>query len=450
MAEVEFLYNGTKTIIQCKETDILSSIIQQFLLKSQKNIENIYFLYNGKVLNKNVSFSEEANNHDKQRKKMNIIVNDKDTNIEIDNNSYIKTKYVICRTCKGNINLSLDDFLISLKDCKNEHVIENMSLDDFEKTQYIDETKIICDNCKKVNKTITYKNQFFICYKCNMNLCPLCKNSHNKNHYISDYEDKDYTCSNHKDIYVSYCKDCKKDICTLCQKDHNKHNLISYGNIIPDTSGFEKDLKETKESIERYKKKIKTIITKLNILIEDLDKYYNIYENLLNNFDIRKRNYSIIQNINYIINYNNIHIKDLKKGIKTKLDEIIDIALYQKNGPILIFDDGNIIIHIVKKNLIIQYVDKEICFMTTELTDKDDVSKFELFINNVRHLNSDINQFYHLFKKDIKKYIDNFVNFLNKKGDSATSEMDMDEGKDFYCLITQKSIRQIYELNQIY
>jgi len=226
--------------------------------------------------------------------------------------------------------------------------------------------------------------------------------------------------------------------------------LISYGNIIPDTSKFEEDLEETKESIEIYKKKIKEIITKLNILIEDLDKYYNIYKNLLNNFDIRKRNYSIIQNINYIINYNNININKLNKGIKTKLDEIIDIALYKENGPVKIFDNGNIIINIVKKNLIFQYVDKEICFMTSELTDKNDISKFEFFIKDVRHLNSDINQFYHLFKKDRKKYIDNFVNFLNKKGDSASAEMDSDEGKNYYCLITQKSIRQIYELNKNY
>ena len=99
MAEAEFEYNGTKTIIQCNIEDKLSIIADKFLFKCKKNRDNVYFLYNGQILNENVNFNEISNNEDINRKKMNIIVYDRDDKDEkLENNkksSLIKSKYII-------------------------------------------------------------------------------------------------------------------------------------------------------------------------------------------------------------------------------------------------------------------------------------------------------------------------------------------------------------------
>ena len=404
MAEAEFEYNGTKTIIQCKLEDKLSIIVDNFLFKCKKNRDNVYFLYNGQILNENVNFNEISNNEDINRKKMNIIVYDRDDKDEkLENNkksSLIKSKYIICPKCK---------------------------------------------DCIK-----TFENKFFICLTCKMELCPLCKSSHYKSHYIVDYEEKDYICSAHNDIYVSYCKDCKKDICTLCLKEHNKHTVIAYGNILPDINKFTEELEKAKKYIEEYKNKINDIVSKLIDFGEDLDKYYIIFENLIKSFEIRKRNYSIIQNINNIIEYNNLYMKDLNKEISSQLNDIIDTQIFKRDEGPLIYDNGNIAINIVKSNLIFTFKDKKICVMTTEYADENEKSKFDM-IKYTKRLNSDINNFYSLFDRSCIKYINNFKEFLNKNGDTASSEFDKDDDNtEYYCLITKKTIKELYELNKIY
>ena len=79
----------------------------------------------------------------------------------------------------------------------------------------INEKKIICQNCKNTNKNDTCNNQFFRCLSCKLNLCPLCKNSHDKKHHIIDYNQKNFICDLHYENYISYCKECQNDICLL-------------------------------------------------------------------------------------------------------------------------------------------------------------------------------------------------------------------------------------------
>ena len=107
-------------------------------------------------------------------------------------------------------------------------------MEEFEKTQYIDESKIICDDCKKQNKSESYMNKFYICCNCKINLCPLCQNKHDKSHDFIDYDIKNFYCDIHYDLYNLYCIDCKKDICTMCEKEHSNHKLVTYGSFMPD------------------------------------------------------------------------------------------------------------------------------------------------------------------------------------------------------------------------
>ena len=69
-------------------------------------------------------------------------------------------------------------------------------MDQYEEGQKIDLSKIVCDICKINNKGNTHNNIFYICNTCNKNMCPICKSSHDNNHSIINYDDKNYICKN--------------------------------------------------------------------------------------------------------------------------------------------------------------------------------------------------------------------------------------------------------------
>ena len=85
MVEVEFIYNGIKTMIQCDINEKIKNICNKYLIKIGKDIKDIYFVYGGNVINENLkelNINELSNNIDKGRKKMILLVNEIDKNKE--------------------------------------------------------------------------------------------------------------------------------------------------------------------------------------------------------------------------------------------------------------------------------------------------------------------------------------------------------------------------------
>ena len=142
MAQVEFIYNGNRTLIQCNPTDKMKDIIKKFLLKCDKKQDKIYFLYDGDTLKEELTFNELVNDLDKNRNQMSVIVND-NQNIDQDILTLKKSKNIICPECNENIRISIVDYKVSLYECKNGHKMDNILFNEFEKTQNIDETKIL-------------------------------------------------------------------------------------------------------------------------------------------------------------------------------------------------------------------------------------------------------------------------------------------------------------------
>ena len=231
MAQIEFTYNGINTIIQCILNEKLKNIIQRFKDKVEiNNNKNLIYTYDGKIgINEDLTFEEISNNEDKKRNKMNVLVYDNE--FEIRDKDIIKSKNVICPTCKENIKMEIKDYKINLFDCKNGHKFEDILLNEFEETQNIDRLNIICDICKKNNKSISFNNIFYKCLTCNNNICPLCKSNHYQSHKIINYDEKYYICEKHNESYISYCQKCKINLCTLCNehKNHKKINFIDIG-----------------------------------------------------------------------------------------------------------------------------------------------------------------------------------------------------------------------------
>ena len=161
-----------------------------------------------------------------------------------------------------------------------------------------------------------------------MNLCPLCKSKHDNNHSIINYDERNYICDKHNEYFINYCKDCDKNMCKECGKEHYNHYIINYESILPNENIIN-NINDTKIYIDKLNKEINDIIKKLENIKENLELYYNISNNIINNNDVYK-NYQKLYNINEFINFNNIIINDIKeiineKDIKNKFKYIFNI-----------------------------------------------------------------------------------------------------------------------------
>ena len=142
MAQIEFSYNNISMIIQCNLDEKLIDIAKRFSIKINVDISKVYFLYSGKKIITDLTFEQIANNFDKERKKMNILILD---NEEQKNNAIIQSKQIICPKCGESARFKIKDYKIIFYDCKNKHNIDNILLEEYKDTQIIDESKITCD-----------------------------------------------------------------------------------------------------------------------------------------------------------------------------------------------------------------------------------------------------------------------------------------------------------------
>ena len=201
--------------------------------------------------------------------------------------------------------------------------------------------KIICDKCKFKNKGNCPDNEFYYCVTCKQNLCLICKPNHYSSHNAVRYNLKNYICLNHNEALIKYCKQCKRNICFACE-DHEEHESIFFGELKPNIKEKKEILKEVKSVIDEINRQINEIIEQLIEFSTIINKYYDINKGIIDNYDVKKRNYQKLENIKEIDN-NNIIFKKLKqindeKDIKSKIIDIIN--LYKK------INDNNIIYEI--------------------------------------------------------------------------------------------------------
>ena len=274
---VDFAYNGSKYSVQSHLSDTISIICQKFIIKANLSENSVYFLFSGKQIDENIKKEtlEELKIREKIDK-VNIVAESIEKPKE--NRVYIKSKNIICPLCKENIKIKINDYKIYLYDCKNGHKINSILFDEFDNTQNIDISNVICDECKEINKSTAFQNKFYICLKCNKNMCPLCKQKHDKNHAIIDFDEKDFKCKNHSEALIRYCKDCKKNICIRCN-EHNNHKCEFFWNIMPDDDKikeFKEKMNIMKKELDSFNNIINSKINKLRKIIENMEKYYNI------------------------------------------------------------------------------------------------------------------------------------------------------------------------------
>jgi len=326
MTTVKFNFKGNMTQIQSKSNEKMSEIINRFLIKSQAVKSNCFFIYKGSNINEELELSKIVD--DKDKNEICILVN------EIENDEKKKdlknSKHVICPECYESSYINIDDYKINILGCKNNHIRKDLLLEQFENSQKIDESGIVCNICRTNNKSETYENIFYFCLKCKSNICPICKSKHDKKHNIINYDQKYFICNNHSDNYSKYCKECNENICALCEKTHKNHNSIYLSEFIIDKEEMANEMDKLKENIDNLKDNIKNIIKMLNSVLEKYDLYYKIANDIIDNYEIQNKNYYVLQTINEIKNYNNDIINDIKnitneENIKIKLKNILRI-----------------------------------------------------------------------------------------------------------------------------
>ena len=327
--DVEFILDGEKRVISylCERNDYIDSILRRYGKQIRRSMKELSFEYNGSLIPINTELTLAHINMDDDL--IRFFVTFKGNNNIC--NSYVKSQYVICPECKENCLININSYKVSLSNCRNEHIVNNLSINEFIYTQYIDESLTQCDECK-TSKAIAYNNNFFIC-SCGLVLCPTCQMDHRKiKHIIYNYEKKNYWCIEHNEKFTSYCLDCKYDLCLKCELRHNlKHKIIEFKDILPNKHFLGK-VKSTqckfREYIDKMQEEINKIVRTLHSFLDSLNAYYQINEEIVKNYDLRLRNYFSIKNIS---NYNTQRLLDdmncaLKENdLEKKINLILDI-----------------------------------------------------------------------------------------------------------------------------
>ena len=99
MSKMEFIYNGEKITIQCTHEDKVKDIISKYFNKLKKDINKLYFLYNGERIDGEKTFIEQSNREDKKNNKMIVLVYDKDISDISGEETKKNSNYVICPIC---------------------------------------------------------------------------------------------------------------------------------------------------------------------------------------------------------------------------------------------------------------------------------------------------------------------------------------------------------------
>ena len=225
-----FIFDKQKILIECKDDDYIDDICNKFIKKININIKKyeMVFLYKGKKINQKIEINKYINKEDLKNKQIIIFCFrikhiSKEKKFLYNKN---KLKEIICPECGEICKIKFDNYKIILYECKNNHKLKNIEFENYIETQNT-ESKIKCNNCNKISENIKY-DEYYICLKCNKNLCILCKEKHDKEHNIIKYEDKNYICDKHNERYFSYCNKCNKNLCLKCENEHKDDNSLFF------------------------------------------------------------------------------------------------------------------------------------------------------------------------------------------------------------------------------
>ena len=186
MAQAKFILNNFPTIIQCDKKEKMKTFIDKFSSKIGEDISSLFFFYNGKMLNENLTFDELANSIDKQTGQMSILAEYK--NNEEDNvNINIKFK-------NKNSSNNIFELKSEIKKLKYENEMKDNKLKELQKKIDKLESELNNERIKNnnlndiINNLKISKLKFTIRSKCDSYKCLTMKNlEYGNSTYLWEY-----------------------------------------------------------------------------------------------------------------------------------------------------------------------------------------------------------------------------------------------------------------------
>ena len=273
-------------------------------VKEKEKENNIKNLTNNNIISYNFYFERnipEQTNNCKENKNKEITKNNHQEKSSGINKNIFKKKDIICPKCGEKAFINIKDYKITLYNCQYNHKIQNILLSEFKDSQKKGLSKIKCDNCLIMDRNNTEQNEFYRCLKCQINLCPKCKNNHdNIKHIIVKYELLCNICTKHNSFYKNYCNKCEKSLCSYFHCEHIGHEIKNFKDLYESKNYIKYEIEEMKSKIEQFNK-IKNEIQKVLDSTESyLDLYYNINYNMFSNYTKSILNYEVFSNLNKI------------------------------------------------------------------------------------------------------------------------------------------------------
>ena len=133
MTQIEFDYNQIITVIQTNLTDTFGNVLNKYIQKVQIKPDSVNFLANGKKLDINETIENQMSQNNKANNIFRIIV----ICIEKEEDIKIKSKDIICPICLESCKIKIENGKFKLYDCINDHITDNIKIEDFQETQKI-------------------------------------------------------------------------------------------------------------------------------------------------------------------------------------------------------------------------------------------------------------------------------------------------------------------------
>ena len=109
MSEVNILYKGYQTTIQCESNEKLEEIFKKFKFKIKAENKDLVYLYNGEIMkDENIIISKLSS-----EKIITILAYDSDS-LPSNIKNLVKLDYLICPTCKRSAILDEKDYKLIL------------------------------------------------------------------------------------------------------------------------------------------------------------------------------------------------------------------------------------------------------------------------------------------------------------------------------------------------
>jgi hypothetical protein len=262
MANICFTYEGVEYNFQSSKDDKMKVIFQKFI--SQKKLEknSNFFLYNGKIIeNEEQTFEEIANEDDKERNEMKILVYNEEKlrktqianlpNANGDNEKREEMNIIGDKIKAEKIKPKEVINQIENKDDKKRNKNKNDILENKINEEDIKLKQFICPECHEISKI--HIEDYKISIKC--------KNKHKDipNLTFVEYlekisfnqlkaDNKSFVCEAHDESpFKSYCKKCKKNLCIFCESSHNSHEKL----MVPDIYKLKIKNEELRKTIDK-------------------------------------------------------------------------------------------------------------------------------------------------------------------------------------------------------